>query len=109
MPKCLNCGVENPVGVGICKSCGGQIAIIETTQPDAAINVFEEEILGLIRDKKKIEAIKLYREKTGVDLKEANDNVEALAKKYNIESSGAGCAGVVLIVIAAVMLLLKYA
>lgn len=38
----------------------------------------DPQILQLVREGKKIEAIKLYRESTGVGLKEAKDFVESL-------------------------------
>ena len=37
------------------------------------------EVAALLREGKKIQAIKLYRENTGADLKEARDAVERLA------------------------------
>ncbi|MBL8651162.1 MAG: ribosomal protein L7/L12 [Sphingopyxis sp.] len=40
----------------------------------------DEEILDLIRQNRKIEAIKLVREKTGLGLAEAKDAVEALER-----------------------------
>ncbi|QOV36983.1 ribosomal protein L7/L12 [Streptomyces ferrugineus] len=38
-----------------------------------------DEVVALLRDDKKIQAIKLYREITGVGLKEAKDAVEQMA------------------------------
>lgn len=40
------------------------------------------ELIDLIQCGRKIEAIKLYREHTGVGLKEAKDAVEDLERKY---------------------------
>ena len=40
---------------------------------------FEVELTGLLQDGRKIEAIKRFREQTGVGLKEAKDAVERLA------------------------------
>lgn len=40
------------------------------------------EIIDLIQRGNKLEAIKLYREHTGVGLKEAKDAVEDLARQY---------------------------
>jgi kynurenine formamidase len=49
---------------------------------------------------KKIGAIKLYREKTGVGLKEAKDFIEALAADQGIAaSSRSGCLGVVVLLV----------
>ena len=38
-----------------------------------------DEVTALLREGKKIQAIKVYRENTGADLKEARDAVERLA------------------------------
>ncbi len=108
MTKCPACGEENPPGVGLYKRCGSQIPMQEDAHPEVAPGSLEEQILGLLRGRKKIDAVKLYREKTGAGLKEAKDAVETLATKYNVNPSGAGCAGVLLIVAAAVFILLKY-
>jgi ribosomal protein L7/L12 len=40
-----------------------------------------EEVVSLLRDGKKIQAIKVYREVTGEGLKEAKDAVEALERR----------------------------
>jgi ribosomal protein L7/L12 len=109
MPKCPSCGEENPAGVGLCRSCGNQIPLEEDVSADAVADALEEQLLELLRGGKKIEAIKLYREKTGAGLKEAKDDIEALAKEHDISPSGAGCAGVLLIAAAALWILLKYA
>jgi len=59
----------------------------------------EGQVLALMQVQKKIWAIKLYREQTGVGLKEAKDAVEALAAKHGISPKGAGCAGMVLLIV----------
>lgn len=52
----------------------------------------EEQALTLLRAGKKIEAIKLWRERTGKGLKDSKDAVEALAHSHNIEvKSESGC------------------
>ena len=109
MTKCPSCGEDNPPGVGLCKHCGGPISMEEDTLPEVPPGSLEEQILGLLRARKKIEAVKLYREKTGAGLKKAVLAVETLAKQHNVAPSGPGCAGVLLIVAAALFILLKYA
>ena len=60
---------------------------------------FEGKILSLLKQGQKIGAIKLYREKTGVGLKEAKDFIEALVADQGIAAtSRSGCLGVVLFV-----------
>jgi ribosomal protein L7/L12 len=70
---------------------------VETNGVDP--NSLEGQVLSLMRDQKKIWAIKVYREKTGVGLKQAKDAVEALAAKHGI-STQTGCAGMVLLLVA---------
>ena len=54
----------------------------------------EAEIVRLLETGKKIEAIKVYRGRTGVGLKEAKDAVEAVAAQQGIVApSGFGCLG----------------
>jgi hypothetical protein len=55
---------------------------------------FEADLLPLLQQGKKIEAIKIYREMTGVGLREAKDTVEAIARKHGLATLKAGCAGV---------------
>jgi len=46
---------------------------------DAAL---EETVLDMLRQRRKIDAIKLYRERTGAGLKDAKDAVEALESQH---------------------------
>lgn len=60
---------------------------------------FETEIVVLLKHGRKIDAIKLYREKTGAGLKEAKDFIEALAADHRIIAAPrSGCLGVALLV-----------
>jgi ribosomal protein L7/L12 len=148
MPKCAQCGLENVEGTPICRECGATLSLatdaevadvsaddarvvelIREGKKIAAIKVYREchgvglaeakaavetlaeggtpateaspeeddDVLELMRGQKKIAAIKIYRERYDVGLKEAKDAVEALAAKHGIESQGGGCAGVVLL------------
>ena len=59
----------------------------------------EDRIVESLRRGRKIEAVKVCREQTGLGLKDAKDLVEALAAKHGLEAkSGGGCLGVVLLV-----------
>ncbi len=61
---------------------------------------FEGRILSLMKQGQKIAAIKFYREKTGVGLREAKDFIEALAANQGIAaSSRSGCLGVFLLLL----------
>lgn len=107
MPICPFCNESNPAGVGLCKKCGGVIPQEESPVeqpplgilPEGELSELDKQILSLMKGQKKIEAIKLYRAKTGLGLVEAKEAVEALAARYGIESKGAGCAGVLLLLL----------
>jgi ribosomal protein L7/L12 len=60
---------------------------------------FEMELLKLLQNQQKIEAIKRYREHAGCGLKEAKDTVEEIGRRHGMPVGG-GCAGVVLLAIA---------
>jgi large subunit ribosomal protein L7/L12 len=73
---------------------------------ESADSPFESEIVSLLQGGKKIAAIKLYREKTGVGLKEAKDFIEALAADRRIAAPArSGCLGVLLIVAAIILMI----
>jgi ribosomal protein L7/L12 len=57
----------------------------------------EAELVSLLEQGRKIEAIKVYREQTGTGLKEAKEAVEALGMRHHVVApSGSGCLGVLL-------------
>lgn len=115
MSKCRICNRDNPSDAGRCQHCGAWLEqkigdnVSVTGQPSEETagppTGMEAEVLGLMSGGQKIEAIKLYREKTGVGLKEAKDAVEALAAKHGIASKGSGCVGVVLVLLACIAVL----
>jgi hypothetical protein len=109
MANCPFCNHFNRTDATQCEECR---APLQTTIPNGsdpppapveapAPGSIEAEILGLMQGDKKIEAIKVYRARTGVGLKEAKDFVEALAAKHGINPGTGGCAGVLLLMIAA--------
>ncbi len=102
MPDCPKCGESNPSGTPMCGKCGAQFPneMAEFSEPQQqqaqAIGSAEEDVLGALRAGRKIEAIKIYREKTGVGLAEAKKAVEAMGTEHGITPQSSGCAGVVL-------------
>lgn len=56
----------------------------------------EAAVLSLIERGQKIEAIKLYRERTGAGLKQAKEAVESLARERGIPLKS-GCLGMILL------------
>jgi ribosomal protein L7/L12 len=81
---------------------------IEQRSPEAdgiTPESLEGHVLALMRSRRVIEAIKLYRSRTGAGLKASKDAVESLAAKYGISPRGAGCAGMVLLLFAVLAIL----
>lgn len=54
----------------------------------------EADLLDLLRQGQKIQAIKVYRERTGAGLRDAKEAVERLAAQHDIATGRAGCFGV---------------
>ena len=69
MRICSSCSHENPDDVERCRECG---TLLDAPDP------VEADIQFLLKAGRKIEAIKLYRERTGAGLKEAKEAVEAI-------------------------------
>lgn len=126
MPRCFFCDTQNPETAANCKSCGAALQTTHTAasepaqslstsadEPSAAadwLGLSEQQldaVTDALKQGRKIEAIKLVREATGLGLKEAKDAVEALALMRGFSGTGgstAGCAGVVLAAALAVIL-----
>jgi ribosomal protein L7/L12 len=91
MSRCPFCERTVAAGTQNCPKCGAALPTDDTaprsghssgTRPSGSSAVNESDLLSLLRQGKKIEAIKRYREQTGVGLAEAKSAVEML------ESSG---------------------
>ncbi len=96
MRNCPACGATRDAEARFCSSCGTELTYESDTTSEGA--EWEADVLTLASRGKKIEAIKLYREATGVGLKEAKEAVEALMSEQGIDSPGSGCASVLLAV-----------
>lgn len=60
---------------------------------------FEQQVLATLERGSKIEAIKQYRERTRVGLKEAKDAVEAIALRHGLPVGKSGCSSAALLVV----------
>ncbi len=83
MPSCTFCDQENPRGATRCSNCGAELpgAMENEVSPAGGAATNANDVLSdLIRRGQKIEAIKLFREQTGVGLAEAKAAVEALER-----------------------------
>jgi hypothetical protein len=101
MPKCPSCDHFNRPSATQCEKCGVQIEKPASSTPAAEPGSLEADIFALMQGGKKIEAIKVYRQRAGVDLHEAKKFVESLATKHGVAPSTGGCLGVVLLMLLA--------
>lgn len=96
------------------KQAKDAVEAIEQGQPLAAVgkqeDSFEYQLIELLQAGRKIDAIKLFRERTGADLKQAKDAVEQIAAAGGItaasgstKSDGAGCLHILLLVAALIV------
>jgi ribosomal protein L7/L12 len=79
MVRCTICAHDNPPGLPRCQDCGAELPA--STGP--ALRVADDlaaQVRSLTEAGRKIEAIKLFRERTGAGLKEAKDAVEAIER-----------------------------
>jgi ribosomal protein L7/L12 len=101
--KCPICGFENARGAPRCDKCKAwlvQTAELTTPAASAAAPAVAksaagaidpeivDEVLALVRDGRKIEAIRIFRETTGCGLREAKDAVEAMEAGRQAFSEG---------------------
>jgi ribosomal protein L7/L12 len=108
---CSSCRHSNPPAADRCERCGAwlssaaaQPAFGKTQTSAIDPESSESRLLELLRQGKKIQAIKLYREMSLVGLKEAKDYVEALASRHQIPSQSAGCAGMLVLTMIVVVI-----
>jgi ribosomal protein L7/L12 len=87
----------------------GRLPQAEVAAAPATADEFESRLLELLRAGEKIEAIKQYRQQTGVGLKDAKEAVESLAARHAIVSKSAGCAGMILVIVLPVFLAISSA
>lgn len=70
MTRCAKCNSDVPFDRGQCPQCGATVG--------GAASELECEVRSLLAQERKIEAVKLYRERTGTNLLEAKNAVEAI-------------------------------
>jgi hypothetical protein len=76
---CSACGATLTEGARFCAACGAAVAPAAPSPAGGAGTPLENDVRDLLRKGQKIEAIKLVREHTGFDLRQAKERVEAIA------------------------------
>ncbi|MFO0960776.1 MAG: ribosomal protein L7/L12 [Isosphaeraceae bacterium] len=75
MNTCPFCRESNPPSETVCERCGATLSPARVGRlPEGT----RDDIVALIGEGRKIEAIRLFRERTGLGLKEAKDAVDAI-------------------------------
>jgi ribosomal protein L7/L12 len=91
-------------GVGLAEAKYAVETLDAARKPGAASDrhSVDNEVVVLLRAGRKIEAVKVYRQRHRVGLKEARKAVEALGAQHGVAARGFGCAGVILLIVAGV-------
>lgn len=105
MLRCEHCDHFNLPDTRNCERCGAPLAVTSDEQVAAAaasgISKLESEVLEIARTQGKIQAIKRYREATGVGLKQAKEAVEAMVLRHGVAIAKGGCASSALLLLTA--------
>jgi ribosomal protein L7/L12 len=97
MPTCDFCNEPISFGSTKCPKCGADFFPADIARAaDLASPATEGDVVSMLQQGRKIDAIRLYREQTGAGLREAKDAVEALERGENLPAGAraAGSAGV---------------
>ena len=97
MPNCVFCNQSVSSGSTKCPKCGADLFPADVARPsDAASSATEGDIVSMLEQGRKIDAIRMYREQTGAGLREAKNAVEAIERGENLPAAAraAGTAGV---------------
>jgi large subunit ribosomal protein L7/L12 len=90
MTRCPFCDHKNPPGTTRCAECNAELFASPEDAADSADSEplsLDGRVIALMREGRKIEAIKLYRDLTGAGLKEAKDAVEALERDGSLPAT----------------------
>ncbi len=99
MRICSSCGKKNLAGFIYCQKCGAELAeppadtmgvdsVLDASEGNSQVDAddAEEPLVLLLKQGKKLEAIKLYRQRTGAGLTEAKAVIERLRRQEAIET-----------------------
>jgi len=97
MPTCVFCNQPVSAGATKCPKCGADLFPADIARAaDLASPATEGDVVSMLQQGRKIDAIRIYREQTGAGLREAKDAVEALERGENLPAAAraAGSPGV---------------
>ncbi len=89
MPSCVFCDQENPTGISNCRLCGGPLPASDSE--GLTDDVFREQLIRLVNEGQRIQAVAAYRRRTGVDLDRAKEAIEVLERdhQFNVTPANA--------------------
>ncbi len=99
--KCPNC--KNPVSdnTASCEWCGEILAF--KNENINHINKLDAEMIELVKAGKKLEAVKEYKERTGLGLKESKDYIDKISinipQNLSVAQKKGGCMSIILLLI----------
>lgn len=120
MSRCPFCDTRNAASAPACSECGAELSLpddraagavggVPAPEVDPALDdvpeldLFETELVNLLKEGRKIEAIKRYRQQTGAGLKSAKVAVEQFAAKQGLPGTQSGCRSASVILLAVVV------
>jgi ribosomal protein L7/L12 len=84
MPTCDFCNQRISSETKTCPKCGAHIFPADVARTaDVASSATEGDVVSMLQQGRKIDAIRMYREQTGAGLREAKDAVESLEQGEN--------------------------
>lgn len=99
MQNCSSCGKKNLAGFVFCQKCGAELGEptgaasdcersldVAAELPQVDADDAEEPLVLLLEQGKKLEAIKLYRQRTGTGLAEAKAAIERLQRQAAMDT-----------------------
>ena len=97
MPTCDFCNQPISYGSKKCPKCGADLFPADVARAaDVASSATEGDVVSMLQQGRKIDAIRMYREQTGAGLREAKNAVEALERGEHLPAAAraAGSVGV---------------
>ena len=102
MSKCPICDQSVARSASQCPSCGAPVSVPpagENEYENEKENDLDEQLLSLLKQGRKVEAVRLYRKSMDCNLMTAKEAVEALAAKHGITAQSSGCMSAIVIAV----------
>ncbi|MGE5191967.1 MAG: hypothetical protein ACM3U2_05650 [Deltaproteobacteria bacterium] len=89
MPKCNFCNQSVSAGSRKCPRCGAALFEADAARAaERASSATKEDVVSMLEQGRKTDAVRMYREQTGAGFQEATDAVDALERVANVPAAG---------------------